>query len=400
MFFDFGFGGHVMEWMNHLYHEAAMHQKNFFVFVFREDEFKALSPVMRWNEYENVSIILMPADDVRLANTGGTVRKIFSRNRILLKYLSIIKPDRVFLSGLEQFLPLLSILFIRKIQFYGVIYDMYLHRKGSISFLSRLKYGINYWLYANVGRFDCIFLLNDKSSTEILNKKYRSVKFKYLCDPIPNQLIIKNIESDIKNKICYLHFGGLCERKGTLTILRALCLLSSKELSDKRFIFAGSVYPEIKQQFYEYVGILSKMTEVDVYDDFCSYEKLSECCERADFILAPYENTSFSSGCVGFGAFFNKPVVVPGHGLLGSLVQENGLGICLEDNSVGSLLTFFRGQYNLEIGGHLDYIESHSVSNFLRTIFRALLSAESTASTCGPADIPRPPIRQEHRDIS
>ena len=91
MFFDFGFGGHIMEWMNHLYNEAAIYPTTAFVFVFREDEFKAFSSQMEWGKHKNISIILMPDYDVGLANKGGAILKIINRNIILLKYLSRIK---------------------------------------------------------------------------------------------------------------------------------------------------------------------------------------------------------------------------------------------------------------------------------------------------------------------
>ncbi|MDP4270860.1 MAG: hypothetical protein Q8909_12140, partial [Bacteroidota bacterium] len=114
LFFDFGFGGHVMEWMNHFYKAATQDSEADFFFVFREDEFLKYSPLMTWDKVANISIILMPLNYVSLSSKGSYLVKIFYRNYLLMKYIRQTKANKVFLINLEQFMPLLGLSCYRK----------------------------------------------------------------------------------------------------------------------------------------------------------------------------------------------------------------------------------------------------------------------------------------------
>ncbi|MDP4270399.1 MAG: hypothetical protein Q8909_09790, partial [Bacteroidota bacterium] len=203
-----------------------------------------------------------------------------------------------------------------------------------------------------------------------LNRKMKTSKFRFLPDPIP-EINPPEDKNEQAQKIRFLHFGGLCNRKGTIRILDALLQSKEEGLKNKAIIFAGVVYPDIKTEFYHKIRLLENKIDITIYDQFCSYELLGECCAQADYILAPYENTSFSSGCIGYGALFDTTLVVPRHGLLGKLVFRNHLGVLINDFSIESLRDFLEApvEYISDISRRKSYVSGNSASNFVERIF-------------------------------
>jgi hypothetical protein len=165
----------------------------------------------------------------------------------------------------------------------------------------------------------------------------------------------------------YLHFGGLSARKGTLEILRAIGLLPVEALQQKVFIFAGKVTDEMRAEFYALVRQQSARAKILVFDEFCSYEFLNNLCYIADWILIPYTNPNQSSGVIGYAGYFHKPVIGPRQGLLGQLIRDYHLGICLEDVTAASIQQAIES--TPEFSETSTYAATHQVSDFLHAIF-------------------------------
>jgi hypothetical protein len=213
---------------------------------------------------------------------------------------------------------------------------------------------------------DKIYTLNDVGSAKRLNDIYQTANFYYLPDPVPsiNKECVKNVRQDLGIKPSdkmYLHFGGLSERKGTLVILEAITKMNPDELSDKVFVFAGVIYDRLKERFYALKKTLDKKARIIVYDEYCPYALINDLCESCDVILIPYQNTSQSSGVIGYASFFNKPVIGPSRGLLGRLVKEYDMGATLDEINADSI----RKAVCKKVPAHsCNYHKSHTVSDF------------------------------------
>ena len=83
-----------------------------------------------------------------------------------------------------------------------------------------------------------------------------------------------------------------------------------------------------------------------------------------------YDNTSMSSGVVGYSSFFGSNVIGPSQGLLGHLIKEYKLGICIDKITPQSILSVFN-QSKLETDR--EYCKTHRVEDFNYCIFSEIL---------------------------
>lgn len=231
---------------------------------------------------------------------------------------------------------------------------------------------LRYCTMARSHSMGSVFILNDPTSAGQLNKIYRTDRFRLLPDPVPevNPSDLQNLRSELgvdsKAKV-FLHFGALTERKGTLVILRSLLLMSSEELADKVYIFAGRVSDGMRDAFYNLVEKAGERGgKIIVKDEFVDYSTLNSLCHTADVILAPYLLTDLSSGVIGYGAAFHRPVVGPAAGLIGELISTNGLGVVLPQITPEALRDVY--SQPLHIADNGSYARFNSIQNFQITI--------------------------------
>lgn len=375
LFFDDQLSGHHLEYIHHLY-EGACNMREFdFIFAVPE-KFNEIKNELLWKESDNIKFHFLENNKL----TGNLFLKSFYKSQIVkniaLRYLI----DEVFFIALIGFLPAITFVMPKRIKISGILYLIYLYRWKQtilkVKFLDFLKY----LLLSMRSNFKRIFILNDRSSSVFLNKKFNTSKFTYLPDPYPpiDEKKLYNIREKYNishNNTVYLHFGGLSKRKGTLKILNAIELLDEDELKNKTFIFAGKLYLDIKEEFYRIYNRICDKVQILCFDKFCEYSFLSSLCLSSDFILLPYSNTAQSSGVIGYGAQFKIPVVVPKSGLLGKLVRKYNLGYSTDVNSPDKIADFLK---NMKIDNNFKNIESryiseHNVSQFIHTIFSNLM---------------------------
>ena len=166
----------------------------------------------------------------------------------------------------------------------------------------------------------------------------------------------------------FIHFGALAERKGTIQIIDSLQFLSKEECERYVFVFAGRVFPDIKEAFYAGVAKYQSSVCIHVKDEFCSFEYLAALCDACDAILMPYLETAQSSGVIGYAAQFGKPVIAPDEGLVGKLVQNYQLGItcnCSAESLAGAYRQIAESQVEAP---PLTYCKDHRVIDFQSVI--------------------------------
>ena len=224
-----------------------------------------------------------------------------------------------------------------------------------------------YTLFSHRKSIDKVFILNDDNIAQKLNEIYHTSNFYFLPDPVPsiNRMNVKNIRGELGIKTSdkmYLHFGGLTERKGTLAILETLVMMRNEDLEDTVFVFAGMVYDNIKKRFYALKKNLDQKVRILVYDEFCTYSMINNLCQSCDVILIPYLDTGQSSGVIGYASFFNKPVIGPSDGLVGSLIKVYNMGVTLDKISCETLKDSICD--TLPVISN-DYYKEHTVDAFI-----------------------------------
>lgn len=356
LIFEPQISGHHLEYIHHIHTGATKCPKTKFIFAVPE-RFTSVKDKFSWIEADNITIELL--DNNALNNKLKIIRLLF---RLYKKF----KPQEVFFITLMWLMPFLALFSFAKVKLSGIIYNIYLYNWKTSSILGKAKNSLIYSLFTYCRCFKHIFILNDNSAAAVLNKVWHTDKYIYLPDPfVP---IDRNKTTDLreslnisKQKIVYLHFGAMSERKGSLDIFNMIENTPSNELDKYCIIFAGKVGTDIKEHFYNKYHTLKDKIQIIVEDDFVDYERIGSYLVTCDAVLLPYRYVNLSSGVIGYCAQFKKPAIAPNKGLIGKLVQKNQLGIVV--NSFNTLkLNFCK-----PIG--INYCSDRSVDKFFNTIF-------------------------------
>jgi glycosyltransferase involved in cell wall biosynthesis len=323
-----------------------IHRKESSYVIAVPEAFISESRHYEWPYSENVSIDLIPDSIVKRGEGKGLLLSAFKRTRILKDYIQKHQANRVLLIGLMQFIPFLPLFISSRINVYGIIYYIYLYEWRNFSIIRKIIETLKYKIISSHNCIQKAFILNDPSSAAVLNRRFGTSKFICLVDPYNDTgYVPHDIRSQLninQNQNVFLHFGGLSGRKGTISILQAIALLPVHEIKKYTFIFAGKVYPDIRDEFYKLTASLKTTCKIIVFDKFCENELIADLCFSCNAILMPYSNTSQSSGVLGYAAHYGKPVIAPSTGLIGKLVKQYCLGVCLKEitpQSIASSIT-------------------------------------------------------------
>lgn len=368
LIFDDTITGHHLEYISYYHELAKRNGEEQFCFLLPK-EFCKVKDTINWSEEPNVTVQYLNEHDREKCKKGNVFVAAWNKSRIVARESKRLNADRVILTTLMEFMPFLLFLLPGKCILSGIIYRIYL-RDNEMSGVRLWLEKLRFLLMARIHKKSVFYILNDENSTKRLNCNFNTNKFKYLPDPVPN-IDISSVRS-IREKLgildsgyVYLHFGGLTERKGTLEILKAIMITDEKTLSNKSFVFAGKVYDDIREEFYNLLEQAKQRTNILVFDEFCQYDFLYNLCKTCDCILIPYKMTNLSSGILGYAALFNKPVIAPEQGLIGDIVRENSLGVTLRDVSASGISAAFN---LLPVCKFSNYAARNSVDNFINIL--------------------------------
>jgi len=179
-----------------------------------------------------------------------------------------------------------------------------------------------------------LFLLNGEKSCRYLTDHFNAkTRFIPIPDPAPevsaepsfNVREHFNISSDRK---IFLFFGAISKRKGASVLLEALQRVGPDVLTHSAFVFCGAPEAPYKNEFQNSVAAVRDLGSVEIRVDnqFVPDERMMALFEQSDVILMPYTRPEYSSGILSLAAKAGKPVLGPETGLLGRLIEENGLG--------------------------------------------------------------------------
>ena len=352
--------GHHVEYTNHLYLGALSHPEREYVFVLPRD-FEEKRHLYEWPEAKNIVIEI--DDELESLRKGKQIVSALKLSIALRKAVRRHKADKVFLITLSQNLPMTPLLMPSGVLVSGIQYNILLYEKGT---KARIRSKLFELITTYIPQLERVFILNDASATERLNKKNGSTRFVCLPDPMKDIDCgsLRDIRSELKAEASdkvLLHFGAMGGRKGTLAILQAIGLMSDEELKDKVFVFAGKIDEDALERFDSLVAQEEGRARIVVYRGFCENELLHNLCYSCDYILMPYLQAYRSSGVVGYG-------------LIGSIFKSYTLGKALDNVTAESVAQGIRELttqgYPTESIGR--YAEEHTVRDFTDVIFKTI----------------------------
>jgi len=330
LIFDDSVEGHHLEYLHHIY-EIALEKTNFnFVFSVPSN-FILLKDKFTWPPSENIYWDFICDNDIAKKSKSKFLHS-FRISNILRSKVKQYSINYVFLISLMGYLPFLPLFFLNlKVRISGIIYMIYLFRWKNVSFSVKAQDVFKYIILSKLNLFGDIFILNSPSASRHLCHLYNCSKFIFLPDPFINIPTLKSQTICInENKRIFLHFGSMSERKGTLDILKSILLMSTSELIEVQFVFAGKINEDIKAEFYFIYNYLKFKADIILLDRFCYYEEIIFLCQKSECILIPYKETAQSSGVIAYAAQFMKPVIAPEEGLIGKLVKHYHLGVLIK----------------------------------------------------------------------
>lgn len=377
LIFDDRIDGHHLEYIHHLYIGCEFSLNSKFIFLL-PIEFASLRNNYFWPERENVEIILLSNRQMNSLNNTSGLRRSLILSNIISEAIKNYSANKLFLISLMSVVPFIAFYRNVNVKISGIIYLIYLYRWRSSSIVIKFLDTSKYLFLSKLPIFHNVFLLNDSNAPVVLNKLYKTGKFKFLPDPV--SFIGRVDKAGLRDSLCidssaivYSHFGALDERKGTINILKAI-LSSNLTLEDNiYFIFAGRINHTIEDEFSELIEQIKNKTRIYVFNAYVESEFIASLCAASNWLLIPYKNVAQSSGVLSHAAVYNVPVVSPKQGLLGKLVKRYKLGYLLDDSSVTSLKNFFElGLRSHPITDLNEYVLKRSSVDFSRCILNAM----------------------------
>jgi glycosyltransferase involved in cell wall biosynthesis len=352
LFFDLEVTGHHVEYISHLIRYRVQHNSaGKVILLIHPLAIERLADFNLPENWEKAVVIEHPNDKEQqiLDKTKSKVQKANKELKILKRIGDKYQASTCCLMSLNKYQLALGGRLGRSLpgNIRGILFNP-LGRTGKLlnDFLlgPRKKVQIS-WILRNE-KINKIFLLNDKEKAVELNTYYRKRKvFKSLPDPVQPLFSgqvdpVSTTKGENDERIKFLLFGSLSERKGIFTVLGALEVLQTSVSSHIEVIFAGKLN---KKDGANFIARLKRLKEnnselkLTLIDKFLSNTEAANLFAGADFILAPYIGSEASSGIIGHAAFYKKPVIGPGKGLIGKLINDYRLGLAIEPMDAGNL---------------------------------------------------------------
>lgn len=137
------------------------------------------------------------------------------------------------------------------------------------------------------------------------------------------------------DRIGFLLFGYLTERKGPLMLLEALERLTPQIATRIAVLLAGRVDPQIQHRMdasRRRLAIRRPQLWLRVDDRRLERAELKSLVAQSDVVLAPYQRFVGSSGVLLWAASAGRPVLAQDYGLVGRLTREYRLGLSVDSS--------------------------------------------------------------------
>ncbi|MBV8534425.1 MAG: glycosyltransferase family 4 protein [Alphaproteobacteria bacterium] len=184
------------------------------------------------------------------------------------------------------------------------------------------------------------------------------------------------------DRMMFLLFGYLTQRKGVLVLLEALREIPGDIARRVAVVLAGKVDPTIRAEVQNLCGCLA-IEQPDLWlhleDRRVSTGELDALVRRADVVLAPYQRFVGSSGVLLWAARLGKPILTQDFGLLGRLVKDYQLGVAADCSDSSALAAAIRSFVQNGAAAFInapaahDFANSRTPQRFAQMVFDSLL---------------------------
>lgn len=378
--------GHGLEWMLHLArHRAATGAGPRLSFLVPPRVADALRDALTG---EAATVVALTAREQALCTDRRLAVSALSRWWVMRRHLRAADCDEgLFLEFDHLSLPLaLGLPFGRGATVTGILFRPSVHydRDTPASLKERLRDARKNLLYRLMLRHPALTRLHtlDDAFPAFARHRYRNGwKVTALADPAHPHVEIAPADRRLANEVppdrmLFVLFGVLTERKGVLALLRALAALDPKTAARTAVIIAGEIDPPLRTDIEAAHAALSDNQPAlwcQLAGRHLTIGEIAALIDRADVVLAPYQRFVGSSGVLMWAAGRGRPVISQDYGALGRLVREHRLGLTTDTTNPGALARAIERAVAGEIAGQVDRASM--------TAFAAARSPEAFSST-------------------
>jgi glycosyltransferase involved in cell wall biosynthesis len=166
-----------------------------------------------------------------------------------------------------------------------------------------------------------------------------------------------------RDRVTFLLFGYLTERKGPLVVLDALERVSPAVAARIGVLLAGRVDPALRDRLDEArrrLTVLNPKLWLDIDDRRLDDSELEGLIRRSSVVLAPYQRFVGSSGVLLWAARAGRPVLAHEYGLVGRLTRDHRLGLAVDSSSPAAVAAAITQMAQLGPSTFVDRASAHA----------------------------------------
>lgn len=369
--------GHSQEWLQHLVDFVADNDQTAAIAVLAPPALCAtLSRSMPTVADGRIRFIAMSPREVKLCGHRSLSLAAFARWWVMRRYLARSGADMGLFLCLDLLsLPLAFGLGTSGKPLAGILFRPSVHyaslgdyRPGLGERLRDLRKDLFYRLMLRNPSVATILSLDPFFPAHAANHYRHGGKVRALPDPAHPAADAPRISAATSvlppDRVAFLLFGYLTERKGPLMVLDALRLLPQRIAGRVAVLLAGRVDPAIRDAIESRRQALACEQPdlwLSVDDRRLDRDELDRLVNESAVILAPYQRFVGSSGVLLWAARAGRPVLAQSFGLVGRLTRDHRLGRVADSSNPANLAAEIERMVD---GGPQSFIDQSSAADF------------------------------------
>ena len=369
--------GHSQEWLQHLVDFVAANDQAAAIAILAPPALCAtLSRSLPVVADHRIRFIAMRPSEVKLCGHRSLSLAAFSRWWVMRRYLRRSGADMGFFLCLDLLsLPLAFGLGTRGKPLAGILFRPSVHyaafgdyRPGLGEWLRDVRKDLLYRMMLRNPAVATILSLDPFFPAHAADHYRHGSKVQALPDPAhpAADAAAVAVPSSVMppDRVGFLLFGYLTERKGPLMVLDALRQLPERIAGRVAVLFAGRVDPAIRDAIEARRDVLAREQPglwLRIEDRRLDRAELDSLVSQSAVILAPYQRFVGSSGVLLWAARAGRPVLAQSFGLVGRLTRDHRLGLVADSSDPSKLGAEMQRMVD---GGPQSFIDRSSAADF------------------------------------
>lgn len=286
--------------------------------------------------WENIKIHAIDSEELQNIHQKSIYLRSFIEWRLMKKYALQLGVKKVLLMYMDYFQ--LGIIFGSKsgLDISGIYFrpDFIKNPNGFYAKFKRLVFQ----KAVRSGNLKSLFTLEEKNVPE-LQKFSDKTRVKYICEPIQLFSITQSQKDNFTNihqlpqdKILFLNFGHLDDRKGIEVFLKACQQLSKEQLNSIALVLVGPTHPDYQTKIEAIIENIEGLKTYPIWG-YLPANEVQIAFELSDWVLVLYQNHLGSSSVLVRSALAGKPVLGTNLGQIGELTRNRKLGLAVDASS-------------------------------------------------------------------